>query len=252
MLLRRVLVSAFLFSAGCATPPKPEPVVVVQPPPPSKPVVQPTPEEREAKADARVAVRGIEGTLSSYDVRHTMERRGAEFGACHEPRARRVPRLSGNIEFAIRVTPDGTVSQVHIRNSDVGDRPLERCFLDVISQTPFPKPNGGEANVSYSMILGPARPGKDPEMWEIDRIEKVLAKGVPELRESCSVTAGSYLITAYINRKGRVITAGVSTPQGGEPETLDCLAQGLRSWKMPKPKKSALAKISFPLELQAM
>ncbi len=251
MLLRRVLVSAFLF-AGCATPAKPEPVAAVHRPPPAKPVAQATAEEREAKADARVAVRGIEGTLSSYDVRHTMEKRGAEFGACHEPRARRVPRLSGNIEFAIRVTPEGTVSHVHIRNSDVGDRPLERCFLEVIAQTPFPKPNGGEANVSYSMILGPARPGKDPEQWEIDRIERVLAKGVPELRESCSVTAGSYLITAYVNRKGRVIAAGVSAPEGGEPETLDCLAQGLRSWKMPKPKKGALAKVSFPLELRAM
>jgi hypothetical protein len=216
-------------------------------------VVQPTREEREAKADARVAVRGIEGTLSNYDVRHTMELRGAEFGACHEPRARRVPRLAGNIEFAIRVTPEGAVSQVHIRNSDVGDRALERCFVDVITQTPFPRPNGGEANVSYSMILGPARPGKDPELWESERIGRLLAKEVPELRESCAVpTEGAYLITAYVNRRGRVVTAGVSAPTGGEPETLDCLVQGLRSWKMPKPRKSALAKISFPLELREM
>ena len=57
---------------------------------------------------------------------------------------------------------------------------------------------------------------------------------------------GSYLITAYVNKQGRVVTAGVSAAAGGEPEMLDCLVQGLRSWKMPKPK-STLAKISFPL-----
>lgn len=220
--------------------------VVSQAPRP-KPVAQPTRAERDARAESRVAVRGIEGTLSSYDVRHTMEKRGREFGACHEPRAKRMPRLAGNIEFAIRVTPEGAVSQVQVRNSDVGDRALERCFVDVISSTAFPRPNGGEANVSYSMILGPARPGKDPEQWELGRITRVLAKEAPDLRETCSVPSdGSYLLTAYVNKQGRVVTAGVSAPTGGEPEMLDCLVQGLSTWKMPKPK-SPLAKVSFSL-----
>ncbi|MFT3921346.1 MAG: AgmX/PglI C-terminal domain-containing protein [Myxococcales bacterium] len=252
-MVRRVLFAACLF-AGCAAPAKTVQVVEYTP---RKPVVQrppePTHEERAARADARVAVRGIEGTLSNYDVRYTMEKRGAEFGACHEPRARRMPRLAGNIEFAIKVTPEGAVSQVQVRNSDVGDRALERCFVDVISSTPFPRPNGGEANVTWSMILGPLRPGKDPELWEQQRIERVLAKEAPELRESCAVpTDGSYLITAWVNKRGRVVTAGVSAPNGSEPATLDCLAQGLRSWKMPKPRKNTLAKISFPLGSQEM
>src|SRR5262245_17514873 len=93
--------------------------------------------EREQRADSRLNGRGIEGPLSNYDVRVTMEKRGAEFGACHEPRARRLPRLAGNIEFAVRVTPEGAVSQVQVRNSDVGDRLLERCFAEVILETPF-------------------------------------------------------------------------------------------------------------------
>lgn len=212
--------------------------------------VEVTPEAREARADARVGVAGIEGTLSSFDVRMTMEKRGAEFGACHEPRARRVPRLAGNVEFAIRVSHEGAVNQVLVRKSDVGDRPLERCFTQVIEHTPFPRPNGGEANVTWSMYLGPARSGKDPEQWELERIAHVLEKHAPGLRESCGVPSQeSYQITAYINRKGRVITAGVSTPRGAAPELLDCLASGLSSWPMPKPKKGVpLAKITFPLD----
>ena len=249
MVFRRVLVSACLL-AGCAAPEKAVREVQYVPPKPVVQQPQPTQEERAERAEARVAVRGIEGTLSNYDVRFTMEKRGAEFGACHEPRARRMPRLAGNIEFAIRVSPEGAVSQVHVRNSDLGDRTLERCFSEVILGTPFPRPNGGEANVTWNMMLGPLRPGKDPEQWEVERIERVLVKQVPELRESCSVPSdGSYLITAYVNKRGRVVTAGVSAPNGGDGEsaTLDCLAQGLRSWKMPKPKKSPLAKVSFPL-----
>jgi hypothetical protein len=211
-------------------------------------VVEESHAEREARADQKVAVRGIEGSMSSYDVRMTMEKRAVEFGACHEPRARRVPRLSGNIEFAIRVLADGNVSEVLVRNSDVGDRQLERCLVQVIQGTPFPRPNGGDANVSWNMILAPGRPGKDPEQWEVDRIERVLAKNAPDLLEACEVpNRGSFLMTAYVNRRGKVITAGVSSRGDEAPELLDCLAQGLRSWRMPKARKTPLAKVSFPL-----
>jgi hypothetical protein len=247
----RWLLTCALLCVACAAPVKTVPVV--RRPVRAPQVVVEAPVEREKRADARVNVRGIEGTLSNYDVRATMEKRGTEFGACHEPRARRMPRLAGNIEFAIRVTPEGAVSQVQVRNSDVGDRALERCFVDVIRATPFPRPNGGEANVMWTMMLGPSRPGKDPELWEHGRIERVLAKKAPELRETCAVpTDGSFLITMYVNRRGRVVTAGVSGPGGGEPELLDCLAAGLRSWRMPTPRKSALAKVSFPLEPHAL
>lgn len=237
-----------LLMAGCAASVKsaPEPEYIPPPPPVAK--VEVAPEVREARADARVGVHGIEGTLSNFDVRIAMEKRGLEFGACHEPRARRVPRLSGNVEFAIRVRPDGAVSQVRVRNSDVGDRPLERCFASVIESTPFPRPNGGEANVVWSMILGPARPGKDPEQWELERIASVLDKHAPELRETCAVPSdGTYQITAYVNRKGRVITAGVSAQTEAAPELLDCLASGLSRWRMPTPKKAKLAKVTFAL-----
>jgi hypothetical protein len=220
---------------------------------PPAPKVALTPAQAEAKADARVQVRGIEGSMSSFDVRITMEKRGRQFGACHEPRARQVPRLSGTIEFAIRIDPQGTVSEVWVRSSDLGDRQLERCFAEVILATPFPRPNGGEANVAWNMVLGPARPGKDPEQWELGRIERVLAKNAPELRESCGVPSGpSFLITAYVNRRGRVVTAGVSASQNEAPELLDCLAQGMRSWHMPTPKKGSLAKVSFPLASREM
>jgi hypothetical protein len=242
--LRWLWLGALLFS--CAAPVQKAPPVRHAP----RPVVkaQEDPAAREAKAEARVNVRGIEGTLSNFDVRVTMEKRGKEFGACHEPRARRVPRLAGNIEFAIRVSPAGAVSQVEVRTSDVGDRPLERCFVDVISTTPFPRPNGGEAKVTWTVMLGPARAGKDPEQWEHGRIEHVLDKRESDLLESCAVPSDrAFLVTAYVNRRGRIVTAGVSARDGGAPEVFDCIANELRSWRMPSPRKSSLAKVSFPL-----
>jgi hypothetical protein len=233
---------------ACASSAKTTPPVRHVAPRPRPAPAQETIAQREAKADERVNVRGIEGSLSSFDVRMAMEKRGAQFGACHAPRARRLPRLAGRIEFFIRVSPEGTAEQVDVRSSDVGDRELERCFVDVIQAAPFPRPNGGEAKVSWVMELGPARAGKDPEQWEEQRVGRAVAKHGPDLVESCALPgAGSFVVTAYVNSRGRVVTAGVAHAEGGAPELLDCIADALRSWQMPTPKKSRLAKVSFAL-----
>lgn len=200
---------------------------------------------QQERADSRVQVRGIEGTLAGSQVRQALDKRARAFGECHAPRAQKVPRLSGSIEFAIRVAPEGNVNQVDVRASDVGDRPLERCFAEVIKETVFPRPNGGEANVTYTMVLGE---GAAAERWERARIQHLLAKKEPELRESCAMPeAGAFQVTAYIDRAGRVVTAGVSARDSAEPELLDCIAETLQRWRMPKVKKGSVAKVSFPL-----
>jgi hypothetical protein len=200
----------------------------------------------EERANSTVKVRGIEGTMSSYDVRDAMERRNDEFAACHEPRASVVPVLSGSIEFGIQVFPDGRVGRVIVRASDLGDRVLERCFVEVITSKPFPRPNGGEANVTYTMLLEPAG-SSDAEAWEPSRLERLLAKREPTLRETCGIEgAASVTVTAYVNGNGRVIAAGVAGADGMTNEQFDCIADDLRSWPMPKARKR-WAKVSFAL-----
>jgi hypothetical protein len=211
---------------------------------------------REAKKAAngtlhkptKVEVRGIQGTLHNFDVRVTMEKKSREFAACHEPRASRVPPLSGTIEFAIQVKSTGEVMQVDLRTSDVGDRPLERCLIDVIRATQFPKPNGGDAKVSYTMLLGPARKGREPEQWDADRVRRILSKHVSDVSEKCELPrGGAYTITAYVDAQGRILAAGVTSPAPTESEQFDCIADSLRRWSMPRPSKKKFAKVTFPL-----
>ncbi len=204
-------------------------------------------EMRAERRNAAVSVRGIEGTLSSYDVRDTMERRNDEFAACHEPRAVVVPVLAGRVEFGIQVQADGKVGHVDVRESDLGDRVLERCFAEVISRTPFPRPHGGQANVTYTMMLEPARPGHEAENWSVEHIERALAKRASPLRENCGLAPRAGLVvTAYVNPNGRVVAAGVSARDGVSDEQADCVAEELRSWPMPKSKRG-MAKVSFAL-----
>jgi len=205
------------------------------------------PSERAAQQEQRVAVEGIEGTLSRFDVDMAMQKREHEFAACHEPRAHRVPALAGKVEFKIHVLRTGRVSDVHVRASDLGDRVLERCLSEAIQGAKFPSPHGGEADVVYTMLLEPARRGVAPEQWEVGRVESVLRKRRTELLESCAAPrSSSFTVTAYVSRRGRVLAAGVAAPEAAPPAQFDCIADALRSWPMPRPRK-AIAKVTFPL-----
>ncbi len=202
----------------------------------------------KTKKASKVEVRGIEGTLANFDVRVTMEKKTREFAACHEPRASRVPPLSGSIEFAIQVKHTGEVNQVDLRTSDIGDRTLERCFMEVIRATTFPRPNGGDANVTYTMLLGPARKGREPEQWEAGKVQRVLSKRGADVSEKCSLPrGGAYTVTAYVNARGRILAAGVTSRAPTEADQFDCIAESLRRWPMPRPSKKRFAKVTFPL-----
>lgn len=204
-------------------------------------------DERAEKANKKVGVQGIHGTLSNFDVRVTMEQQSKAFAKCHEPRARKVPALAGGAEFNIRVLSTGEVSDVHVRQSDLGDRVLERCFSEVIRNTRFPAPHGGEATVQWTMSLAPARKYREPELWDSERIERVLKKNRGELLETCDATrVGAITVTAYVSKRGKVLAAGVAALDDKSGEHFDCIADELRSWPMPKPRRG-IAKVSFAL-----
>ena len=220
-------------------------------------VERPPTESAEAapthKPDARdeaVAVTGIEGSMSSYEVNQTMEARTAEIAKCHEPRARAVPPLSGRAEFAVAVGREGNVEDVAVRASDLGDRALERCVSEVIRETTFPKPNGGDAKITWTMVLEPTRAGAEAEVWDREHITRVIDKHLPDLREECDVAsrAAPFGVTAYVNRRGRVVSAGVMAPSDTSPETLDCIVAQLRAWPMPRPRHGRFAKVQFALK----
>ncbi len=220
--------------------------------PVARPRAEPAPSAREApapRAKSTVSIRGIEGSMSSYDVRTTMEARGSELAACQEPSVRAVPVMAGTVEFAIQVDRTGKVGEVLVRASDLGDRVLERCVSDVILQTPFPTPNGGDARITWTMILEPAHAGAAPELWEQEQVAEVIDKHLEALQTECAIPSHSktFDVIAYVNRRGRVASAGVRAKSAAPEEVLDCIVAELRTWPMPKPKQSRFAKVSFKL-----
>ena len=128
-----------LLVVGCSGPeaslPSPrtsnEAVAQVRPDPQPKPATKKkkkalSPGDRADAEERKVAVEGIEGTLTSYDVRSTLEKRSKEFGQLLRPRARpcRARRQRAVQHPRAQERPGPRRPHAVL---DLGDRVLERC-----------------------------------------------------------------------------------------------------------------------------
>lgn len=218
--------------------PEPEPVAdaVMTPVPPGK---QP--------ASRVVRVRGLTGTLNTDDVYQTMDARQPELDACIHESRRRLRLVSGAIHFSFKVDAQGAIEDVHPTESSIGHRELEACILRVLTETAFPEPDGdASARFDWALTVEPAT-ARAPEPLEPEALDKVLDKNAGKLREECETKRRErFVVTAYINRRGKVISVGAVPLPASGAEKLECILDGIKAWKMPKGKRDA--KVTFVLK----
>lgn len=238
--------------AGCASgsvarkPPKPELAapVTATPAPVSEPEPQPLPPPPPVTASVRI--KGLTGTLNKDDVHQTMEARQSELDACILESRKRIRLVSGTIKFSFKVDVEGRVEDVHPTETNIGHHPLESCILRVLTETVFPKPDGSaSARFDWGLTVDPAT-ARSPEPLPPETLDKVLDKHGDEIREECETRRRErFTVTAYLSRKGRVITAGALPEPASAAEKVECVLEGLKKLRMPKPKREA--KVTFLL-----
>jgi hypothetical protein len=111
--------------------------------------------ETERKTEA-VDVAGIEGTMSEYDVRTTLESRNEDFDRCHDDNG----NGGGKIVFRIHINADGDVGDVKVGRLHAHNRKLVDCYADVVAASHFSSPHGGYADVKWTTKVG--RSPKNP------------------------------------------------------------------------------------------
>jgi len=195
---------------------------------------------------ASVRIRGLTGTLNKDDVHQTMDARQNELNACIHESRRRLRLVSGTIQFSFKVNAQGAVEDVHPTETNIGHYALESCILRVLSETVFPKPDGNaSARFDWGLTVEPAT-ARAPEPIEDDVLEKVLDKNASELRETCETKRRErFTVTAYINRRGKVVSCGALAEPADAIEKLECVLEGIKDWRMPKQKRDA--KVTFVL-----
>jgi hypothetical protein len=114
-----------------------------------------------------------------------------------------------------------------------------------ISRFEFPRPGGGEVEITYPLTL--EAPYDPPEPRSIGRevLDQVLEERSADV-ERCTAGRTGIELTFYVGPGGVVLSAGASTESADIAEAGHCLAEAARSWAFPDPGEDlAKAAVSF-------
>jgi hypothetical protein len=142
---------------------------------------------------------------------------------------------SGTVTYALRVDHSGNVKYAFIKDSDLGDRAIEKCMLGVLRKATWPSPEEGDDGLIEKPITFPDREERPPEDWQQDRILPSLAKLKPKLQACRDGHAGSYRASMIVETSGKVAAVGVSAPDDKSEAIIDCMVEQLRTLKLPSP-----------------
>jgi hypothetical protein len=199
---------------------------------------------REAERP-KLAVAQELGSIDPDQVQKVWNRLRPDFDNCRKAGLERVEYLHGDVKFFIRIGPDGAVKWTFLEDSTLGDRDTEKCLLGVITAAPWPKPDGGDAEVRNSIGFDPE--GRPPAAWSTDKIAAVLGKNDKDLHRCKGHEKATFHVTLYVSpshKDGKVQAAGASVPNKDGADKIDCIVDEVKGWKMPSPGSWG-AKVEF-------
>jgi serine/threonine protein kinase len=114
---------------------------------------------RKKKGKVRGKVTGIkalskvQGSLSRSAVYKVIDRHSGQLQGCYERRLMANPGLAGKLVYNWTVKTNGRVKSVRERSSTLGDAKVSQCVAGVIKKMKFPRPKGGEVEISYPFMF---------------------------------------------------------------------------------------------------
>ena len=112
---------------------------------------------RKAK-EVRIAVsRGrprVSGYLSAEQINRVVRANQAAVRYCYEVEVQRQPNLRGRVEIRWRINLQGAVTSSGVASSTLRNARVEGCIVRQVRRWRFPRPDGGEVNVTYPFIFG--------------------------------------------------------------------------------------------------
>jgi hypothetical protein len=95
----------------------------------------------------------IHGFLSKEQIDRVVRANQAAIKYCFEVEMQRQPKLEGAVHMNWRIDLSGQVTVVHVAKSTLDNARVEGCMARQIKRWIFPKPDGGEVDVTYPFLL---------------------------------------------------------------------------------------------------
>jgi hypothetical protein len=192
-------------------------------------------------------VKGELGILDERAVDAAFQRLLPAMQGCLEKGTARVELLGGRVEPFVRIAEDGSVRWAYLKDSTLGDRATESCILDAVRSARWPKPDGGEGQASKPFEFDPPDGTRPPVDWTPDRVRGALQAVQGKLDACKRPEKGHLRATAYVGTDGAPMAVGVAAPDAAGEKGADCVADVLRTMKLPSPG-SWPAKVTFEIE----
>jgi hypothetical protein len=218
-----------------------------KPPPPAEVPTVAEPEDDGAKR-AVPSVESEIGALDEMKVKQAFQRQSDKLSACFAGGAQRIPYLSGEIRFVVRVARDGSARWVYVKDSTLGDRETEACMLSVLKSAGWPRPLGGEGLAENSFTFEAGGDERPPVAWTPEQLGAPYRRAKGALVQ-CRKKAGTKGLraTLYVETDGKPSAIGVSGADEKGEAAVDCVVSELKALRFPSPGSYA-AKVSVTIE----
>jgi hypothetical protein len=190
----------------------------------------------------------MSGPIDKKEAEQALAKVQPQIIACQKSAASRIDYVAGELRVFVRVDANGQTRWSYFEGSTVGDRTMEKCVLDVIGKTAWPKPKGGEAEVRKGFVFD-AGDAREPSAWSPDKMADAIGKAQGDVDKCKEGVKGSFAVTAYVvpeGKNGKVEAAGAAPPNKEGEAKVDCIVGVVKGMKAPSPGSYA-AKVSFSL-----
>lgn len=223
-------------SLGCAGAPPPEPE---------------SPKAEADEAGKRRVVPSVESEIGALDeskVKQTFQRSAEKLSACFSKGSQRLPYLSGDVRFVVRVQKDGSARWAYVKDSSLGDRETEGCMLAVLKSATWPRPEGGEGLAENSFTFDAGGDERPPVSWSPEQLGAPY-RGAKGALSQCRKKAGAKALkaTLYVDTDGKAASVGVSGSDERGEDAVQCVVGTLSGLKFPSPGSYA-SKVSVSIE----
>jgi hypothetical protein len=194
-----------------------------------------------------LAVTAEIGALDEGRVDEAFQSALPKLSDCFGRGVSRVPFLSGDVSFEVRVADGGTARAVILKDSTLGDRATEMCMLEALRRASWPSPEGGHEGIAAkSFSFDPQDGTRPPVEWSSSDLGDELSAARSEL-SACKSGAGPVKATLYVDPSGSAKAVGLSTSDERGAEAAECIIEKLKTISYPSPGSWA-SKVSFTID----
>ncbi|MEM9075213.1 MAG: AgmX/PglI C-terminal domain-containing protein [Myxococcota bacterium] len=109
---------------------------------------------REVMVSVTRGMARVNGYLSAEQINRVVRANQAAVRYCYEVEVQRQPNLRGRVEINWRINLQGAVTSSRVARSTLRNPRVEGCIVRQVRRWRFPRPDGGEVNVTYPFIFG--------------------------------------------------------------------------------------------------